>query len=200
MQINFRLLPVIILAVITTFTACKKDDSKPDNSDQELQTHADDQSQVSAQIDNISNEASLSIESSATLSGRTQNPPFFICDGTISIDVNSNPRKITMVYNGTTCNSGYKRTGTVIITIAANTYWKDQGASVTATYENLKITRISDNKSITINGNHTITNLSGGLLFNLSNLQSITHTVSSTGMSITFDDNTQRTWQVARKR
>jgi hypothetical protein len=199
MQINFRLLPVLTLAVFTTFTACKKE-SKPSDPADELSVQADDQNRVSDQIDAVSNDATNAIESSASYSGRMQNPPFSLCDGSVAFDSVSNPRKITITYNGGGCHSGYSRTGTIVISMAANTHWKDQGAAVTVTYQNLKVTRSSDNKSITINGSHTITNVSGGLLYNLSTQQSITHTISSSTMSITFDDNTQHTWQVARRK
>lgn len=201
MQINFRLLPVLTLAVFTTFTACKKDAKPSTDSTTEMATHADDQNQVSGQIDAVANDASLAIESSATYSGaRVQNPPFIVCDATLTLDSTSNPRKATITYLGTSCNGSYKRTGTVVVSMPANVQWKNAGATITVTYQNLKVTRLSDNKSVTINGSHTITNVSGGLLFNLPTLQSITHTVSSSGMSITFDDGSQRTWQVATRR
>jgi hypothetical protein len=201
MQINFRLLPVLTLAVFTTFTACKKDSKPSTDSTTELATHADDQNQVSNQMDIVASEASLAIESSATYSGaRVQNPPFAVCDATLSLDSNSNPRKATITYSGTSCSGSYKRTGTVVVSMPANVQWKNAGATITVTYQNFKVTRLSDNKSVTINGSHTITNLSGGLLFNLPMLQSITHIVSSSGMSITFDDGSQRTWQVATRR
>lgn len=199
MQMNFRLLPVLTLALFTTFTACKKD-SKPADSTAELETHADDQSRVSTQIDDVSNDASLAIESSASYSGRMQNPPVVICDATVSYDSTSSPRKLTITYNGASCNGTFTRTGSVVVTMPANIHWKDQGAAITVTYQNLKVTRLSDNKSITINGSHTITNVSGGLLFNLSTQQSITHTISSDGMTITFDDGSQRVWKIARRR
>jgi hypothetical protein len=201
MQINFRLMTVLTLAVFTAFTACKKDSKPATDSTAELATHADDQNQVSGQIDAVANDASLAIESSATYSGaRVQNPPFYVCDATATFDSTSSPRKVTITYNGSSCNGSYKRTGTVVVSMPANVHWKDQGAAITVTYQNLKVTRLSDNKSITINGEHTITNVSGGLLFNLPTLQTVTHTVSSSGMSITFDDNSQRTWQVATRR
>lgn len=202
MQINFRLLSVFTLAVFTTFTACKKD-SKSNSTDSatELATHADDQNQVSNQMDIVANEASLAIESSTSLSGaRVQNPPFVVCDATLTLDSTSSPRKATITYAGTSCSVSYKRTGTVVVSMPANVQWKNAGTSITVTYQNFKVTRLSDNKSVTINGSHTITNVSGGLLFNLPNLQSITHTVNSSGMSITFDDGSQRTWQVATRR
>ncbi|MBM3415631.1 MAG: hypothetical protein FJY20_04115 [Bacteroidetes bacterium] len=38
------------------------------------------------------------------------------------------------------------------------------------------------------------------MLINLPVLGTITHTITSGNMSVTFDNNTQRTWQVARQR
>ncbi|HYC27514.1 MAG TPA: hypothetical protein VEB42_01845, partial [Chitinophagaceae bacterium] len=70
----------------------------------------------------------------------------------------------------------------------------------TISFQNLKITRLSDNKSITINGSQVVTNVTGGLLMNLSTIGTITHTITSNSMSLTFDNGNQRTWQVARRR
>ncbi|HYO22107.1 MAG TPA: hypothetical protein VER36_06855, partial [Flavisolibacter sp.] len=92
------------------------------------------------------------------------------------------------------------RTGTIIISTPAGTRWKHAGAAVTVTLQNFKVKRLSDNKSITLNGSQTLTNVSGGLLLNLPNRQEMIHTILSNNMSVTFDDNTQRTWQIARKR
>jgi hypothetical protein len=200
MQTNFRLLPVFTLALLTIFTSCKKESSKATDSSAELTTHADDQNRVSTQMDAVANDATMAIESSAAYSGRVQNPPVSICDATVAFDSVSSPRKVTITYNGTSCNGSFTRTGTVMVTMPAGIHWANQGAYITVTYQDLKVTRLADNKSITINGSHTIMNVSGGLLYNLSTQQSITHIVSSTGMTITFDDNTQRTWQVATRR
>jgi hypothetical protein len=199
MQINFRHLPVVALAIFTTLTACKKDASETDPAS-ELTAQSDDQSRVSTQIDGVANDANIALESSSAFSGKMQNPPPGICDATVVFDTVSNPRTITITYNGSSCWGTFTRTGTVILSMPAGTHWKDAGATLTATYQSLKITRTIDNKSITINGSHSLTNQSGGLLINLPTLQSITHTINSTGMTITFDDNSQRLWQVARKR
>jgi hypothetical protein len=192
-------MPALVLALFTTFTACKKEDAPADHS-AELTAHADDQNRVSTEIDAVANDANLAVESSSNFSGRMQNPTSLICDASIAVDTVSNPRKITITYDGTNCTGTHTRTGTVVISMPSGMHWKDAGAVLTLTYQNLKITRTSDNKSITINGTHTITNVSGGLLINLPTLQSITHTIASNGLSITFDDNTQRSWQVATKR
>jgi hypothetical protein len=84
--------------------------------------------------------------------------------------------------------------------MAQGVQWKNAGAAVTVTFQNLKITRVRDNKSITINGSKTYTNVSGGLLINLPTLGSITHAITSTGLSITFDNGSQRSWQVSKQR
>jgi hypothetical protein len=112
----------------------------------------------------------------------------------------SNPRTITITYNGTNCLGTRTRTGVIVVSMAQGTRWKNAGAQVNVTFQNFKITRLSDSKSITINGTETYTNVTGGLLINLAALNTITHTISSSNMSVTFDNNTQRTWQVARQR
>lgn len=194
-------MPVLALALITSITACKKNDASTPSTDPapELSAQADDQSQVSTQLDAVVNDADATMESSAAFSGRMQNPPIVICDANVVYDSVNNPRTITITYNGSSCHSGYTRTGTVVLSMAQGIHWKDSGAVLTATYQNLKITRNSDHKAVTINGTHTLTNVSGGLLVNLSTLHSITHTISG-NITVSFDNNTQRSWHIERKR
>ena len=71
---------------------------------------------------------------------------------------------------------------------------------MTVSYENLRITRTRDHKSITINGSHTLTNVSGGRLMDLATRANVVHDIHSAGMSIKFTDSTTRNWQVARRR
>src|ERR1700694_3874320 len=202
MKMNFRLMTAATLALVITFASCKKEATPTTTTDDttEATTHADDQSTVSSNVDAVTNDADIAIESSANFSGRTMTPPPSICNATVVADTLSNPRKITITYSGADCSGTRSRTGVVVLSMPAGMHWKDAGATLTVSYQNLKITRLSDNKSITINGEHTLVNVSGGLLINLAQLQSITHTINSSNMSITFDDHTQRTWQVARQR
>ena len=112
----------------------------------------------------------------------------------------SNPRTITITYNGTNCLGNRTRTGVIVISMAQNVRWKNAGAILNVTFQNFKVTRLLDNKSITLNGTQTYTNVSGGLLINLPTLNTITHTITSSNMSVTFDNGSQRNWQVARQR
>ncbi len=92
------------------------------------------------------------------------------------------------------------RTGVIKVSIPAGVLWKNAGAQITITYINFKVTRISDGKSLTFNGAKVITNVSGGLLRNLATIGTVTHTITSSGITITFDDGSQRTWQIAKQR
>jgi len=194
-------LSLFALSLAVSFTACKKDTSSGNTTSLETEatTHSDDDSRVSNEIDAVANDGSTVLETNAAFSGKGQGVQSLICDATVAVDTVSNPRTITITYNGTNCLGTRTRTGVVIISMPQNTRWKDAGATITVTYQNLKITRVSDNKSITINGSHTFTNQSGGLLINLPTLGTITHLINSTGMTITFDNGSQRSWQVARK-
>ncbi len=197
MQTNFRLLSVAALTLVISFTACNKNnDPKPQDST-ELTVHSEDQSRVSAEMDAVTNEVNAAIEADGSFTGRQQNITT-ICNATAVADTSGNPWTITITYNGANCMGSHTRTGVVVVSKPAGVRWRDAGAAITVTYQNVKITRVADNKSITINGSHTLTNVSGGLLVNLSTLNQITHRIASQGMSIKFDDNTTRTWQVAR--
>lgn len=200
MQLKFRLWPVLALAVFTTFSACKKDAKDSSDSDAQLTTHSNDQIEVSSEMDAVNNDADAVVEANAAFSGRVGDASITLCDGTVTTETSGNPLKMTITYNGASCSGVRTRTGSIVITMPAGTHWKDAGATLTINYQNLKITRTSDNKSITLNGTETVTNVSGGRLIDLISRGSITHTITSSNMSITFDGGAQRTWQVARKR
>ncbi len=164
----------------------------------ELTAQSDDQSRVSGEIDAVANDANDALDNSSTMGGKVNGGG--ICDATIVADTVSNPRTLTITYNGANCNGNRIRSGSVVVSMAAGTYWKNAGAAVSVQIKNLKVTRLADNKSITLNGTKTMTNITGGLLKNLSSLQHITHTITSSQITITFEDGTMRTWQIARQR
>lgn len=192
-------------ALCTTilFTSCKKEASNNSNepSETEMNAHADDQNRVSGDMDAINNDLNLVMESNPDFAGARTTQTAQYCNAVAVFDTANQQRRITITYNGDNCFGTHTRQGVVKVTMPFGTRWKDAGAAVTVTYINLKITRKSDNKFITLNGGHTFTNVTGGLLRNLATSgATITHTVASTGMSITFMDGTQRNWQVARKK
>ena len=201
MQPNFRFLTMAALPVLTVVTACKKDSSQQPTNDQnpELTTHSEDANRVSAEMDAVDLDLNYALEANSSFSGRIMGDS--ICSATVIYDTLNSTKKITITYNGADCGGGHTRTGSVQLSMPSTMHWKDAGAVLTVTYQNFKVVRLRDQKSITINGTHTLTNVNGGLLRDLlQGRPNITHAINSGDMSITFDDGTQRTWQVARKR
>ncbi len=196
-QIKLLVAAIMVLAVI--FSSCKKDKADRIDSDYstELSAQSDDQSRVSAETDDIANDMNDILDDHPSINGRITR---IICDATVVVDSLSDPKTVTITYNGTNCAGNRTRTGVVVLSTPLGVHWNEAGAVITASIQNLKITRLQDNKSITINGTTTFTNVTGGRLHDLSSLGSITHEINSSGITISFDNGTQRTWQVAKRR
>ena len=193
-------LSLLLLLSALIIVSCKKADTKEKDFNTEASVQSDDQNQFSNQLDAVANETNVFLETTGTLAYRGQDMQDLVCNATATADSSGSARTITINYNGADCMGYFNRTGTVTVTIPAGVHWKNAGAAITVNYTNLVVTRVADNKSITINGSHVITNVSGGLLINLASLNSITHSITSSGMTIKFADNTTRTWQVSRQR
>lgn len=201
MQLNFRLLSIATLTVFTTFIACKKDSSsqqQDQDSATQLTSHTSDQARVSSELDEASTDMNAVLEANTSITGRLENT--LDCGATVTVDANNAVRTATITYSGDNCDQTKTRSGSIVVSIPAGVYWKDAGAAVTVTFNNFKVIRKADNKSITFSGTYTLTNVSGGLVKSLPNSQPIVHTLTSSNLAITFDDGTQRTWQVARRR
>ena len=191
-----------------------------------LQTSADDQSQISYESDAVDDDETTALNGNVSVAGSSINSvkgmgavttegmgavqvdsvgdtvvtnTSLICDATITYADTNGARTVTITYNGSNCNGTRTRTGTITISIPNGVWWKDAGAAVTVNISNLTITRLRDNKTWIINGTRTYTNVSGGLLVDLPNLSSITHTISGS-MSITFANGNVREWDFARQR
>jgi len=108
---------VLATAVAVLFTSCQKD-TKTDETDFTAQSsaHADDQSRFSNEVDAVANDANSVLEVTGGFSGRINT----ICDATVAVDTLSNPRTITITYNGTNCLGNRTRTGVVVISMAQN--------------------------------------------------------------------------------
>ena len=202
------------------FTACKKsnNNSSGGTSDQDLQTQSDDETRVSTETDAAFDDVNTVMVSQPAVTGASEAPALrfgvtvnggnsdtvqsAICDAVVTVDTVDNPRTITITYNGSNCKLTRVRTGSVVVSIQKGTIWSQAGAHVTVTFNNLKIVRVLDGKSITLNGTHTYTNVSGGSLLSLSanSTTPIVHTITSSDMSITFDNGSKRSWSIARQR
>lgn len=202
MKKQFLRLTLAVLFCSAGIISCKKDNNEPQPeivTDTEASVQSDDESAFAAHFDAIGNDINTSIEAGGPLiTGKTTAT---LCDATVKYDSTSTDRRITITYDSSaTCHPKFIRSGKVIITIPLSVRWKDAGAVITTTFDKVKITRLKDGKYWIFNGNHSVKNVSGGLLSSLSSSASIKHEISSSGINITFDDGTVRSWKVAKER
>jgi hypothetical protein len=206
--------------------ACNKSNSTgangPNNSttantsQTQMQTQSDDQSQVATEMDAAETDINNSLNASAAFNGASTTSTtsgvvteggttglildLGICDATVTTDTANGQRQLVITYNGANCRGNRIRTGVITISIPIGTHWRDKGAVVTVNIDNLKITRVRDHKTITLNGTYTFTNVTGGLLRDLASLGTITHTIAASGLTVQFADSATRTWSVAKQR
>ncbi|HTN06442.1 hypothetical protein [Agriterribacter sp.] len=198
MKQNMHFLQLFSVALLLSFTACKKDNhSGTEKDDAEISVHADDEAFFTAETNAVFNDANLVLDDGYS---SPRNQDNIICDAAIAVDLLSNPQTITISFNGGACLGSRTREGVIVLSAPTGTQWKNAGASFKIQYKDFKITRKTDKKSITINGEQAFTNVSGGLLLELSSLASIIHTVSSSGLSVTFNNGAKRSWQIAQQR
>jgi hypothetical protein len=215
----------IAVTIGGVMVACKKNNSTggssstTDNaSPAQVETQTDDEVQVDNEMDQAANDVNTAMNSDASVTGSATSSldantiatgaggigkiilNGLICDATITIDTSNGLRQITITYNGSNCWGNRIRTGTVVISIPVGVRWKDSGAVVTVSVDSLKIVRVRDQKTITLDGTWVYTNVTGGLLKDLATLGTITHTITADSVSIEFADSATRVWSVAKQR
>jgi hypothetical protein len=211
---------LFVIAFTGVLASCNKNNSSNSNngsSTTDLQTTSDDATRVTNETDAAFDDVNTAMVTNYSVTGAALGRELMqrvidgpgsadstaICDAVITLDTANGNRQITITYNGTNCALDRTRKGSITITWPIGQLWRDSGAVVTVQFNSLAITRLLDNKTITLNGTHTYTNVSGGSLISLPNSPagtSITHTITSDNMQITFDNGTQRTWSVDRQR
>jgi hypothetical protein len=204
---KIRILALAALASALSLTACKKSSKSDDNTvdlNTQVTQHSEDQSRISGEMDAVDNDVNDQVEGAGSPFGRVgetarvMTPP---CNVTVTFDSTTTLRRMTLTFNGANCANTHTRTGTIVVTMPRAQHWRDSGVVLTEAISNLRITRLSDNKSITINGNRSVTNVSGGRweMVATGAISEVVHHIAGE-MTVTFDDNTQRLWHVARRR
>ena len=118
MKKNALILSTTIFLLVVLFAACKKENSPAGNDNTaEASAQSDDQARFSSEVDAVANDADLALESSANFTGRMNGVQTIICDATLVFDTVSNPRKITITYNGSNCWGTRTRSGVVVLSM-----------------------------------------------------------------------------------
>jgi hypothetical protein len=203
-----KLASLAILVVGLSLTSCRKDRKTSQNQDpieaDETNTfvqQSSDESTANNTSDESLDDAENALGASSVGGFKTAAGISPICGATIDSSMKATG-KIIITYTGTSCDGYRNRSGSITIQVVGYPAikWKDVGAVTTITYNSFKVTHISSGKSTTLNGVHTITNVSGGLVRYITSGTPIVRKIRSSSMSLTFDDGTVRSWSVARKR
>jgi hypothetical protein len=193
----FRLTFLALAIAGLSLTGCKKDkNSDQTDASASLQQLSKDEQNVEAAGDETMNDVNT-VLSNGNLKSTSQLP----CNATIdSTAVVNDTITIYITYDGLNCNGTRFRTGKVEIKKHVGMHWYQQGASVMVKHINFTITKVVNGKSVTLNGVKVHTNVSGGVVWQLGNgYNAIVHRTEG-AMSVTFDDGTTKTWNVARQK
>lgn len=186
-------------------TGCKKDNAvNPDKTEETTASSAKTSANDQTNVDQQTNESVDDVNK--VLNDNTNTRAELPCNVTIDSAALMTQGLIKLTYHGLSCDLQRNRTGVISIqlpfdkSINKPIRWTAQGANVVITYDNFKVTRVADNKSVTFNGKLTATNVTGGGALSVILLQkTVTHDLRG-GLTITFDDGTTRQWAVARTR
>jgi len=194
----FRLAVILVSAMTLTLTSCKKDNLEKGTADPATlkQLSADEN-----EVDGIMNDSEGDITStlSNNFTGLKSTEGLF-CNATIdSLAKVNDTVAIYITYKGLTCNDKFNRTGQIEIRKKAGTHWELPGATVICKFINLKVTHIATGKSVTLNGTKTFVNISGGHRWMVGTLLTSYVEKVSGSMTASFDNGTNREWNVARQ-
>ncbi len=192
-----RILVVAALAATCLFVSCKKTDKT--ELDTQTQQFNDDANNYKLESDQIDDDINNSINDNGFWDRRAGVASSPLCG--VTIDTSQLAQKIlTYNFDGVTPCFGPSRTrsGQVKVQLTSGNSWQDAGAQLTISYLNFKITRLSDNKSITFNGVKTLTNVSGhNWLTFLLGTSTFTHQSRAFNVAVTFDNGQSAVWNHA---
>lgn len=194
---TLRFISLLLGLSFTVFTlSCKKEKNEDPDPGSMRQLSKDEQT-----VQNATDEVFTDI--SEFLSGNTNKDINALpCNATFdSSSVVNDTITYTISFNGNNCAGTRHRLGTALVKKHINTHWGDAGAVVFVTLVNMKVTRLSTGNWVILNGTKSHTNVSGGFVHQLANgtVTSVVRHISG-AMNATFEDNTTRAWQIARKR
>lgn len=191
----FKLAAILIAVLAISISGCKKDDNNNDGDSKSLQDLSKDNVSFDNATGDIMKDADgiLSNGSSKTLYGLP-------CNVTIdSSNIVGDTIIYSVTYDGLNCDETLLREGNAEIRKNVNSHWVDTGATVSITLIDLKITRVSDNRFVILNGTMTYENVTGGYLTLLGTVYSVITHRGYGAISATFDDNTTALWHIARE-
>ena len=191
-----------IALVLGVVSSCKKKDKeepapKLDEQSKQFNSDANNYKSESDEISDDINNYVKDVPAFGRVSATVSSSP--ICG--VTIDTSLIAQK-TLIFNFdgiTPCSSPSRtRAGQIRVQLTTGMHWSDAGSVLTETFINYKVTRLSDNKSVTINGVKKITNVNGNnwLAFYLGTAK-LKYRERAFNVQVTFDNAQTATWNSA---
>lgn len=189
----------ILAASLALTTSCLKKKAEKQELDDDTKQFTEDANEVKGEIDNVDNDINSALND--TRIGRvraTYSSP--LCGATIDTSQVSN-NIVFFNFDGTTpCFSPSRtRAGQIKVQLIAGNNWADQGAKLKIDYINFKITRLSNQHSLTLNGTKIWENVNGNnWLGFLAGTTTLKYRERALNINVTFHTGAQATWNIAR--
>ncbi|MGC8865947.1 MAG: hypothetical protein ACP5O2_09540 [Bacteroidales bacterium] len=196
----FFLLILAAGTILTLSPGCSKD--KEDVTDDDVNTGTQvstDEQLVDDETDRILDEATtFMMQGMLKSSEAIEVSP---CNANLdSVRVVNDTVVFYITYNGLSCNGKINRTGKAEVRIKQGTFWVQPGAVRKVKLINYTATRVATGVSVTMNGEKTHVNVTGGHLGLLGiTYDSIVVEVSG-HMVASFNNGTSREWNIARRK
>lgn len=185
---------VILIMALVVVTACKKDEPEEVITDSApVQQLSTDDKNVVDNIDEVIIDVGL-ILSSNNLNLKISGTP---CNASIDTVISANDTMYYHLrYNGLNCIQSKHREGLVIMKMKEGSQWQISGAIMKLEFHDYEITNVYSGKQITLNGNSTIENVSGGAIPLLGNTVTSLIYRNIAHLAVTFDNNTSSYWHL----
>ena len=195
----FRFGFLMIAAMTLMLAGCSKDKTttKGSANTESMQQLTKDEINVENASDQALNDVNMVLSP-----GKLKSTESWPCNATVTFGgIVNDTITIDIDYHGKDCSNTHIRSGHVIVKKRYLEDWGLAGATVIVRLNNFTITKISNEKSLTLNGTKHFQNVSGHYLWELgldSTVTSIEHRVWGT-VTATFE-NGNRVWNIARQR
>jgi hypothetical protein len=187
--------------ILGTISSCKKKDKEEAEPELDSQTKQfnDDANNYKSESDEVSDDINNFIKdvpAVGRVSGTASSP---MCG--VTVDSSQLAQKILIFnFDGITpCSSPSRtRAGQIKVQLTTGVHWSDAGSVLTETFINFKVTRLSDNRSVTINGVKKITNVNGNdWLGFLAGTAKLKYRERALNVQVKFDNSQVATWNSA---
>lgn len=196
---------LLLLSTAVVFSCKKKkDDATPDDTAEQT-TNGNDDARVQSESDAAVSDADYALtgNSSTMRTSATDAYTNYYCSAGLTIDAtNASVGKIVLHYDSVTVCNGRTRSGSITLQLAnPSVKWSTAGSIVYITFNNYRVVRTSDGKSITFSGVKSVEHVSGPSVVSLTvGGTPAVHQIKAHALQVTFDDGTSRTWGIARTR